>query len=97
MAANVVQETRKIGTACGENAQQRIVNSVARLAARHPGDTIALVTHAELVRAALLHYLHRPLDAYAGIGVEPASVSAVRVKGSGPDDADVLYVNVSPS
>jgi probable phosphoglycerate mutase len=74
------------------HAQHRIVTAVARLASQHRGQTIALVTHAELVRSALLHYRRQSLDDYAAIAIDPASVTAVRLNGSG---VDVLYVNVT--
>jgi broad specificity phosphatase PhoE len=63
-------------------AQARIVDAVANVAAVHPGETIAIVTHAELIRMALQHYLSIPLDAYQDIRIDPASVSAVVVERS---------------
>lgn len=72
------------------DAQHRMVSAIARLAARHAGATIALVSHAEPIRLGLLHYRSMPLDRYAELDVAPASVSAVSVS-DGP--VQILYVN----
>jgi probable phosphoglycerate mutase len=70
--------------------QRRIVAAVERLAAKHPGATIALVTHAEIVRFALLQYRSESLDLYHELEIEPASVSAVSIS---PDGVYVQFVN----
>jgi broad specificity phosphatase PhoE len=51
---------------------------------------IALVTHADLIRFALLHYLSRTLDAYDSLTIDPASVTVVTLS---PQDAAILCVN----
>jgi probable phosphoglycerate mutase len=71
-------------------AQERIVRATAQLAAMHRGQIIVLVTHADLVRFALLHYLSRPLDAYDSLTIDPASVTVVTVA---PNEATILCVN----
>lgn len=70
--------------------QNRIVSAIARLAATHSGGTIAIVSHGDVIRFALLHYHSMPLDLYYCLEVEPGSLSAVRLSGAG---AQVLYVN----
>ena len=72
------------------DVQARALAAIARLAARHAGDTIAIVSHADVVRFALLHYTGRPLDLFHRIDVDPASVSAVTLSAAG---VQVLYVN----
>ena len=71
-------------------AQERIVAATAQLAAMHRGQLIALVTHADLIRFALLHYLSRPLDAYDSLTIDPASVTVVTLW---PHGATILCVN----
>src|SRR5688572_17874091 len=47
----------------GETApavQRRIVRAVERLAKRHRGETFAVVSHADVLRAAVLHYTNTP-------------------------------------
>jgi broad specificity phosphatase PhoE len=71
-------------------AQTRIVAAAADLAAIHRGQAIALVTHAEIVRLALLHYQGRSIDCYQTLTIEPASVSAVQLSRF---SARVLFIN----
>ena len=70
--------------------QLRMVAAVARLAARHRGTTIALVSHADVVRFALLRYLSVSLDRCHEIEIAPASISAVTVSA---DSVRILFVN----
>ncbi len=68
--------------------QRRIVRAIERLATKHRGATIALVTHAEIVRFALRHYGSATPD--HELEIAPASVSAVNVS---PDGVYVQFVN----
>jgi broad specificity phosphatase PhoE len=72
------------------SVQERIVLLVARLSARHPGQCIALVTHADVLRFALLHYVRATLDDYARFELAPASVTALSVAEGW---TEVLFVN----
>jgi len=40
-----------------------------------------MVSHAEPIRAAVLHYCGLPLDDFARIAVEPASITTVLLRG----------------
>jgi broad specificity phosphatase PhoE len=71
-------------------AQARIVAAAANLAGAHRGKAIVLVTHAEIVRLALLYYQARSIDCYHTLTIEPASVSAVQLS---PSSAHVLFIN----
>ena len=77
----------------GESApdvQRRILTCLRQLRRRHPGQTIAAVSHADVIRAALLHYAGRSLDEWQTLEIAPASVSAVRID----DETGItLYVN----
>jgi probable phosphoglycerate mutase len=57
--------------------QARIVAAVSRLGALHAGQTIACVSHGDVVRFALLHYVGATLDEYARFEIAPASVTAL--------------------
>jgi probable phosphoglycerate mutase len=65
-------------------AQARIVSELARLAVLHPADTIAVFSHAEVIRCAVLHYLGMPLGAFQRIEIAPASVTALVLDGGPP-------------
>jgi probable phosphoglycerate mutase len=43
---------------------------------------IVIVSHAEPIRAALMHYLAIPLDRFHSVQIDPASISTVRIEGS---------------
>ncbi|SFP83446.1 histidine phosphatase family protein [Sphingomonas rubra] len=56
-------------------AQGRIVRALATLAAAHDGRTVAVVSHADMIRGAVAHVLGLPLDHLLRFDVDPASVS----------------------
>ncbi len=56
-------------------AQARIVGHLERLGRERPGETIAIVTHSDMIRAAVAHVLGLPLDHLLRFDVEPASVT----------------------
>lgn len=58
-------------------AQARAVATCEELARRHRRQPIALVTHADLIKAAVSHYLGQPLDLFNRITVAPASVTVL--------------------
>jgi probable phosphoglycerate mutase len=55
-------------------AQQRIVRHIEEMARRVAG-TVVMVTHAEIIRAALLHERNLPLEAWGSIVIPPGSVT----------------------
>ncbi|MGY3443641.1 MULTISPECIES: histidine phosphatase family protein [unclassified Bradyrhizobium] len=59
--------------------QTRVVAYLDRLR-NDPAGTIALVSHAEPIRAALLHYKGLSLDEFLSIKVEPASISTLSLE-----------------
>jgi len=70
--------------------QSRAVAEAERIAARHPRDVVAIVTHADVVRLLLLHYAGMHLDDLQRLVVDPASASVVAL-GEGP--ARIVKVN----
>jgi probable phosphoglycerate mutase len=66
-----------------EEAQSRIVGHLESLRGDHPDGRILLVTHAEIVRAALLHHLGLPLQAYERIEISPCSVTVLSLGEAG--------------
>lgn len=57
--------------------QDRVVATLDRLAAAHPGQVIACFSHADPIKAALAHALGSGLAAFQRLWVNPASVSAI--------------------
>ena len=74
-------------------AQARTIEALDRIRRRHEGLVVAVVSHADIIRAAIAHYAGVHLDLLHRFQVSPASVSVVRV---GEDWATVLALNSTP-
>jgi broad specificity phosphatase PhoE len=59
--------------------QDRVVNALCDLRQTHPDATVAIVSHGDVIRAALLFALGMPLDSYSRIEVALASISTIRI------------------
>jgi broad specificity phosphatase PhoE len=70
--------------------QARVLGLMESLCQRHPAMTVALVTHADVIRGALAHCLGMPLDLLLRLDISPASISMVVMEPCGPR---VLCVN----
>ncbi len=64
------------GESLGE-MQSRAVAACEDLADSHRNQTVGVVTHADIIRAVLAHYLGSPLDLFQRLDVLPASVSVI--------------------
>jgi probable phosphoglycerate mutase len=74
-------------------AQQRGVQAVMGLARSHRKGTIALVTHADIIKAVISHFIGQPLDLFQRIMVAPTSVSVIDL----PPDGEPRVVAVNTS
>lgn len=70
--------------------QARVLGLMESLCRRHPAMTVALVSHADVIRGALAHCLGMPLDLVLRLEISPASISMVAMDQYGPR---VLCVN----
>jgi probable phosphoglycerate mutase len=95
--------------------QQRVVRALEALLSAHPDITqgeesedkpkrrsqvIAAVAHADVIKAALAHYLGMPFDNFQRLSIAPASISAVSVSHddkTGRRYVVVNYVNRVPA
>jgi probable phosphomutase (TIGR03848 family) len=64
--------------------QTRIVGELEAIAADHPRDIVAVVSHADVIKAVLAHYLGVHLDLFQRIVIEPTSVSVIGLSKFGP-------------
>ncbi|HWL45568.1 MAG TPA: MSMEG_4193 family putative phosphomutase [Ilumatobacter sp.] len=64
--------------------QVRIVTELDRLRARHPGQTIVCVSHADPIKAAMAHALGTHLDLFQRIVISTCSISAIAWSHDGP-------------
>jgi probable phosphoglycerate mutase len=57
--------------------QRRGVEAIEEIRARHRRGAVAVVSHADMIKAILAHYLGLHLDLFQRLNVEPASLSAI--------------------
>jgi probable phosphoglycerate mutase len=74
--------------------QARMVQALAELRTRHPGETIVAVSHADPIKAAVAEALGTHLDLFQRIVISPCSVTAINY---GPYGPMVLAVNSTGS
>lgn len=65
-------------------AQARMVAATEALAASHGGSMIVAVSHADVIKAAVAHYVGMPLDTFQRLVVDPASITVVDLPEHGP-------------
>lgn len=58
--------------------QSRVLGGLTHLAKAHPGQRIAVVTHAEPARAAVLHYRGMSLGEFARVEIDPGSCTTLK-------------------
>lgn len=88
---------RSIATVPGgesmREVQERAVKALFELRQAHCDGTIVIVSHGDVIRAALLFALGMPLDFYSRLEVALASISTIHIDNSG---IRVLAVNERP-
>ena len=62
--------------------QGRVAAGLIALAAAYPGEVVAVVSHGDVIKAALLPFLRLGLGDYATFEVEPGSVSVIELEGT---------------
>lgn len=76
--------TRAPGGELMLEAQARMVAELERIRESHPDGVVAIFSHSDIIRAAVLHYAGMPLDLFERIEIQPASVSAIELGDAGP-------------
>lgn len=84
--------TRIPGGEMMQEAQCRIVRGLERLTNDHPGETVAVVSHSDMIKAAIAFYTGMHLDLMQRLEVSPASVSIIDVY---PDFSSLQLLNHS--
>ena len=64
--------------------QRRVVDEMTRIAKEHPDGTVAVFSHADVIKAAVSHYAGAPLDLLDRIEIDPASITRIRLDEWGP-------------
>ena len=84
--------TRPPGGEMMLEAQARAVAAVLAIAARYPDATVAVVSHADVIKSIVCHFAGIPLDHFLRLEIAPASVTALAVHEWG---AQLLALNAS--
>jgi broad specificity phosphatase PhoE len=73
--------------------QRRAVEALIEIAERHPEASVVVVSHGDVIRAALVFALGMPLDFYGRIEVAQGSISTLRIE---PAGIRVVRINERP-
>ncbi len=65
------------------DVQQRAVTAIEQLSRRHKEDLVTVVSHADVIKLVLAHYLGMHMDLFQRLAVSPASVSALFLSEAG--------------
>lgn len=76
--------SRPPGGEQGRQLQARAVDEVETICAAHPDGTVAIVSHADTIKAIIAHYAGIHLDLFQRIVISPASVSVIWMGMWGP-------------
>jgi probable phosphoglycerate mutase len=71
------------GETLGE-AQQRMIQHLEVIRARHPRETVAVVSHADIIKLAIAYYIGMHLDLFQRLEIATCSVTALRFTPHGP-------------
>jgi len=71
-------------------AQARIIAGLQKLCLQHPHETIAIVSHSDLIKAAVAYYAGIHLDMFHRLEISPASVSIIQIY---DETAQIMLVN----
>ncbi len=82
--------TRAPGGELMLEVQARMVTALEGMRERHPDAAVAVFSHADAIRAAVVHYLGMPIDLVDRIEIEPASITVLRLEES---IAQILRLN----
>lgn len=76
-------------------AQHRAVETIETLVREHRGDDLLVaVSHADVIKALVAHFIGLPLDEFQRLVVSPASVTTLHLPADGP--AGLVGFNVTP-
>ncbi|MDI6853036.1 MAG: histidine phosphatase family protein [Deltaproteobacteria bacterium] len=94
-AFNVFRSSTRIpGGELMVSVQQRAVGCLQAFSNNAAGGILALVSHADVIKAALCHYAGMPLDLLLRLRIDPGSVSGISVADRG---AEILFLNLTDS
>ena len=78
------------------DAQMRAVAAVERIIAKHKRGTVAVVSHADVIKALVSFYLGQPLDLFQRLHVSPASITILQLSADGGQPVLVRFNDDGP-
>ena len=75
---------RPPGGESGRQVQMRALDEIEAICAAHPEGSVAIVSHADTIKAIVAHYAGVHLDLFQRIVISPASVSVIWIGPQGP-------------
>ena len=78
------------------DTQMRAVNVLEMLVERHPRATVALVSHSDVIKMIVTHYLGLHLDMFQRIEISPASLSIITMGYSRPTIVQINETSYLP-
>jgi probable phosphoglycerate mutase len=76
--------------------QMRAVNALENLVEKHPRATVVLVSHSDVIKMIVTHYLGLHLDLFQRIEISPASLSIISIGYSRPTIVQLNETNYLP-
>jgi probable phosphoglycerate mutase len=73
--------------------QTRAIDEIERLAAEHPKGQVCCVSHGDVIKLIVAHYMGVHIDLFQRLVVAPASISVIALSERGPA---ILSLNASP-
>lgn len=77
--------------------QTRVHQGLEKIRRAHRGETVAVFSHADVIRTALVHTLGMSLDHLLRIEVSPGSVSTIQIQDWGPHLLGTNFSGVFPA
>jgi probable phosphoglycerate mutase len=71
------------------DVQTRAVDTIEQIVSKHPRELVVVVSHADVIKMVLAHFLGMHLDAFQRIMVAPASISSLSLGYGRPNVASV--------
>lgn len=78
------------------SAQLRAIDAIEAIVARHRKGAVAVVSHADLIKAVVSFYLGQPLDLFQRLVVSPASVTVLHLSADGGQPALLRFNDDGP-
>lgn len=82
--------TRIPGGETMQEAQSRMLRGLEKLASDHPEETVAVISHSDVIKSAIAYYAGIHLDMFQRIEISPASISVLEIYN---DFARILSLN----